>query len=215
VLDPLKVVIDNYPEGQVEEVEVVNNPEDPTAGSRRVPFSGVLWIERDDFAEDPPPKFFRLAPGREVRLRAAYFVTCTDVVKDGAGRVVELRCAYDPATRGGDAPDGRRPKATLHWVSAAHAVPAEVRLYDHLFSRPDPGADGDLFADLNPASEEVAGGFVEPSLAEALPGATVQFERLGYFCPDPDSRPGRPVFNRTLTLRDTWAKVRSKASQPE
>ena len=215
VLDPLRVVIDNYPEGQVEEVEVVNNPEDPAAGSRRVPFSRELWIERDDFAEDPPPKFFRLAPGREVRLRAAYFVTCTDVVKDASGRVVELRCTYDPATRGGDAPDGRRPKATLHWVSAAHAVPAEVRLYDHLFSRPDPGADGDLFADLNPASEVVVDGFIEPSLAEALPGETVQFERLGYFCPDPDSGPGRPVFNRTLTLRDTWAKVQSKASQPE
>ena len=213
VLDPLRVVIENYPEGQVEEVEVPNNPEDPAAGSRRVAFSRELWIERDDFMEDPPPKFFRLAPGREVRLRAAYFVTCTGVVKDASGHVVELRCRYDPATRGGDAPDGRRPKATLHWLSAAHAVPAEVRLYDHLFSRPDPGAGGDLFADLNPASETIVrGAFVEPSLADALVGQTVQFERLGYFCPDPDSRPGAPVFNRTLTLKDTWAKVQANAT---
>jgi glutaminyl-tRNA synthetase len=176
-----------------------------------VPFSRELWIERDDFLEEPPPKFFRLAPGREVRLRAAYFVTCTDVVKDDAGRVVELRCTYDPATRGGDAPDGRRPKATLHWLSAAHALPAEVRLYDHLFRLPDPGAGGDLFADLNPASETVVrGAFVEPSLADATVGQTVQFERLGYFCPDPDSRADALVFNRTLTLKDTWAKVQSR-----
>jgi glutaminyl-tRNA synthetase len=214
VLDPLRVVIENYPEGQAEEMDVVNNPEDPAAGSRQVPFGRELWIEREDFAEDPHPKFFRLAPGREVRLRAAYFVTCTGVVKDASGRVVELRCTYDPATRGGDAPDGRRPKATLHWVSVAHAVPAEVRLYDHLFSRPDPGADGDLFADLNPASEVVVNGHVEPSLADAHPGETVQFERLGYFCPDPDSGPGAPVFNRTLTLRDTWAKVQARSSKP-
>jgi glutaminyl-tRNA synthetase len=215
VLDPLKVVIENYPEDRTEEMDVPNNPEDPAAGSRRVPFSRELWIEREDFAEDPHPKFFRLAPGREVRLRAAYFVTCTQVVKDASGRIVELRCTYDPATRGGDAPDGRRPKATLHWVSVAHALPAEVRLYDHLFSRPDPGADGDLFADLNPESEVVVNGFVEPSLAEAVAGETVQFERLGYFCADLDSRPGGPVFNRTLTLRDTWAKVQSRASQPQ
>jgi glutaminyl-tRNA synthetase len=213
VLDPLKVVIENFPEGLVEEVEVPNNPEDPAAGARRVSFSRELWIERDDFLEEPPPKFFRLAPGREVRLRAAYFVTCTGVVKDDAGRVVELRCTYDPATRGGDAPDGRRPKATLHWLSAAHALPAEVRLYDHLFSRADPGAGGDLFADLNPASETVVrGAFVEPSLADVSVGETVQFERLGYFCPDPDTRPGAPVFNRTLTLKDTWAKVQAKGS---
>jgi glutaminyl-tRNA synthetase len=213
VLDPLRVVIENYPEGQVEEVDVPNNPEDPGAGSRRVAFSRDLWIERDDFLEEPPPKFFRLAPGREVRLRAAYFVTCTGVVKDASGRVVELHCTYDPATRGGDAPDGRRPKATLHWLSAAHAVPAEVRVYDHLFSPPDPGADGDLFANLNPASETIVrGALVEPSLAEASLGETVQFERLGYFCPDPDSRPGALVFNRTLTLKDTWAKVQAKAT---
>jgi len=212
VLRPLKVVIENYPEGQLEEMDVVNNPEDPTAGSRKVPFTRELWIERDDFMEDPPAKFFRLAPGREVRLRSAYFVTCRDVVKDAAGEIVELRCTYDPATRGGDAPDGRRPKATLHWLSADHAVPAEVRLYDHLFTRPDPGADGDLFADLNPASETVLERcYVEPSLADAAAGETVQFERLGYFAADLDSQPGRPVFNRTLTLKDTWAKVQAKA----
>jgi glutaminyl-tRNA synthetase len=215
VLRPLKVVIENYPEGRREEMDVANNPEDPTAGSRAVPFTRELWIERDDFMEAPPAKFFRLAPGREVRLRSAYFVTCRDVVKDAAGEVVELRCTYDPATRGGDAPDGRKPKATLHWISAEHAVPAEVRLYDHLFTRPDPGADGDLFADLNPASEEIlAGCLVEPALAEAPPGQTVQFERLGYFCPDPDSTPGRPIFNRTLTLKDTWAKVQARGAQP-
>jgi glutaminyl-tRNA synthetase len=212
VLDPIKVVIENYPDGQVEEMEVPNNPEDPAAGSRMVPFGRELWIERDDFMEEPAPKFFRLAPGREVRLRAAYFVTCREVVKDDAGRVTELRCTYDPATRGGDAPDGRRPKATLHWVSAAHAVPAEVRLYDHLFTRPDPGADGDLFADLNPASETVLSGcLVEPSLADVSVGTTVQFERLGYFTPDADSTPDHLVFNRTLTLKDTWAKVQSQA----
>ncbi len=212
VLNPLKVVIENYPEGASEEMDVVNNPEDPSAGTRRVAFSRELWIERDDFMEEPPPKFFRLTPGREVRLRSAYFVTCTGVVKDEAGDVVELRCTYDPATRGGDSPDGRRPKATLHWVSAAHAVPAEVRLFDHLFSRPDPGADGrDLFGDLNPASETVVTvAFVEPSLAGAAIGETVQFERLGYFCPDPDSTPERPAFNRTLTLKDTWAKVQAR-----
>ena len=216
VLRPLKVVIENYPEGQVEELDAVNNPEDPSAGTRKVPFSRELWIEREDFMEDPPKKFFRLAPGREVRLRYAYFVTCREVVKDAAGEVVELRCTYDPATRGGDAPDGRRPKATLHWLSAAHAVPAEVRLYEHLFTRPDPGAEGDLLADINPESEDVLPGcLVEPSLAAAPVGETVQFERLGYFCPDPDSRPGRPVFNRTLTLKDTWVKIQTKGQQNE
>ena len=184
VLDPVKVVIENYPEGQVEQMEVVNNPEDPSAGTRLVAFSRELWIERDDFMEEPPPKFFRLSPGREVRLRNAYFVTCQSVVKDDAGRVIELRCTYDPLTRGGDSPDGRRPKATLHWVSAAHAIPAEVRLYDQLFSRPDPGSEGrDLLEDLNPASETVlTGALLEPSLAEVPVGETVQFERLGYFC---------------------------------
>jgi glutaminyl-tRNA synthetase len=189
----------------------VNNPEDPASGTRPVAFGRELLIERDDFAEDPPPKFFRLAPGREVRLRNAYFVTCNEVVKDPDGRIVELRCTYDPATKGGDAPDGRRPKATLHWLSAAHALPAEVRLYDHLFTRPDPGGGGDLFADLSPTSETVVpGAMVEPSLADAAPGETVQFERLGYFAPDPDSAPGALVFNRTLTLKDTWAKVQGR-----
>jgi glutaminyl-tRNA synthetase len=211
VLRPLKIVIEDYPEGQVEEVEAVNNPEDPSAGTRRVPFSRELWIERDDFMEDPPPRFYRLAPGREVRLRYAYFITCREVVKDAAGEVVELRCTYDPATRGGDAPDGRRPKATLHWVSAAHAVPAEVRLYERLFVRPDPGADGDLLADLNPASEEILSGcWLEPAAAGLAIGETVQFERLGYFCPDPDSAPGRPVFDRTLSLKDSWAKAQAR-----
>ena len=214
ILDPLKVVIEDYPEGQTEEMEVANNPEDPSAGTRKVAFTRELWIERDDFRDEPPPKFFRLAPGREVRLRSAYFVTCREVVKDASGAVIELRCTYDPATRGGDAPDGRRPKATLHWVSAAHAVPAEVRLYDHLFADPYPGADGrDLFGNLNPASETVLRGcLVEPSLVGAPIGETVQFERLGYFSPDPDSTPQYPVFNRTLTLKDTWAKVQAQAN---
>jgi glutaminyl-tRNA synthetase len=212
VLNPLKVIIENYPEDAVEDLEVVNNPEDPSAGNRQVPFTRELWIEREDFMEDPPKKFFRLAPGREVRLRSAYFVTCNDVVKDADGNVVELRCTYDPDTRGGSAPDGRRPKATLHWLSTAHAVPAEVRLYDHLFSSPYPGSDGrDLFEDLNPDSETVAPEcFVEPALADVSPGETVQFERLGYFCPDVDSAPGAPVFNRTLTLRDTWVKLQAQ-----
>jgi glutaminyl-tRNA synthetase len=210
VLDPLRVVITNFPEGQIETIDVVNNPEDPAAGTRAVSFGRELWIERDDFMEEPAPKFFRLAPGREVRLRNAFFITCDEVVKDEAGRIVELRCTYDPATRGGDAPDGRRPKATLHWVSAAHAIPAEVRLYDHLFMSPEPGGE-DLFADLNPASETIVrGAMLEPGLAEAQLGETVQFERLGYFAPDPDSRPDALVFNRTLTLKDTWAKVQAR-----
>jgi glutaminyl-tRNA synthetase len=216
VLRPLKLVIENYPEGQVEELEAVNNPEDKSGrtGTRKVRFSRELWIEREDFMEEPPRKFFRLAPGREVRLRYAYLVTCRQVVKNAAGEVVELRCTYDPATRGGDAPDGRRPKATLHWVSAADAVPAEVRLYDHLFIRADPGAEGDLLDDLSSKSEEtLQGGLLEPALASVPVGRTVQFERLGYFCPDPDSRPGRPVFNRTLTLKDTWLKLQTKGKQ--
>jgi glutaminyl-tRNA synthetase len=211
ILRPLKVVLENYPEGEEEELDAVNNPEDPAAGTRKVRFSGTLFIEREDFMESPPRKFYRLAPGREVRLRYAYLVTCREVVKDARGEVVELRCTYDPATRGGDAPDGRRPKATLHWISAAHAVPGEVRLYEPLFTRPDPGADGDLLADLNPRSEEVLEGcLLEPVLASVPPGQTVQFERLGYFCPDPDTRAGRPVFNRTLTLRDTWARIQAR-----
>src|SRR4029077_5089682 len=210
VLRPLRLVIENYPEGQVEELEAVNNPEDPSAGTRKVPFARELWIERDDFMEDPPSKFFRLAPGREVRLRYAYFVTCTDVVKDSSGEIVELRGTFDPQTRGGDAPDGRRPKATLHWLSSEHAVAAEVRLYDRLFTRADPGADGDPFADIHPDSETVLEHcFVEPALAGAPPGETVQFERLGYFCPAPDSTAGRLVFNRTLGLKDSWAKLKA------
>jgi glutaminyl-tRNA synthetase len=213
VLDPIKVVIENYPEGRTELMEVPNNPEDPSAGNRKVEFGRELWIEREDFMEVPPPKFYRLSPGREVRLRSAYFITCTDVVKNGAGEVVELRCTYDPATRGGDSPDGRRPKATLHWIAAGGAVPAEVRLYDYLFTRPDPGADGDLFADLNADSETVLTGcMLEPSLADVPVGETVQFERLGYFCPDPDSRPDALVFNRTLTLKDTWAKLQASGA---
>jgi glutaminyl-tRNA synthetase len=211
VLRPLKLVIENYPEGQVEEMEAVNNPEDPAAGTRTVPFGRELWIEQDDFMEEPPSKFFRLAPGREVRLRYAYFVTCTGVVKDDAGAIVELRCTYDAETRGGDAPDGRRPKATLHWLAADTAVPAEVRLYDRLFTRADPGADGDPFTDINAASETVLEGcVVEPALADLPVGETVQFERLGYFCADPDTQPGHLVFNRTLGLRDSWAKVQVK-----
>ena len=213
VLRPLKVVLDNYPDGLVEEMDVVNNPEDPSAGTRKVPFSRVLYIEHDDFREDPPKKFFRLAPGREVRLRNAYLITCRDVVKDPAtGEIVELRCTYDPATRGGDAPDGRKVKATLHWVSAAHAVDGEVRLYDRLFSVADPSADdeGDWKAFLNPDSLQILRACkLEPSLAS--PAVTrYQFERLGYFALDPDAKPGAPVFNRTVTLKDTWAKIEAR-----
>jgi len=211
VLRPLKVVIENYPEGKTEQLEAVNHPGDPEAGTRMVPFGREIYIERDDFMEDPPKKFFRLAPGREVRLRFAYFLTCREVVKDAAGNIVELRCTYDPATKGGNAPDGRKVKATIHWVSAADSVPAEVRLYDHLFARPDPGADGDFLADINPQSLDVLTDCrLEPSLGAIAPGQAVQFERLGYFCPDPDGTPAKPVFNRTIGLRDTWAKVAAK-----
>jgi len=214
VLRPLRVVIENYPDGQVEEMDAVNNPEDPEAGSRKVPFSKVLYIERDDFMEEPPKKFFRLAPGREVRLRYAYYVTCTDVVKDANGEVVELRCTYDPATRGGDSPDGRKVKATLHWVSANDALDAEVRLYDHLFTKPNPDEadEGEDFkSNLNPESVEILTGCkVEPSLAGAAAGSRVQFERQGYFCVDPDSTAGKLVFNRTVSLKDTWAKIQKK-----
>jgi glutaminyl-tRNA synthetase len=210
VIRPLKIVIENYPEDRVEQMDVVNNPEDPSAGTREVPFSRELYVEQDDFRENPPKKFFRLAPGREVRLRNAYFITCTSVVKDpSTGEVTELRCTYDPATRGGDAPDGRKVKATLHWVSAAHALDAEVRLYDRLFHAEMPGAgDRDHRKDLNPASLEVLTSCkVEPSVSGARPGTRYQFERIGYFCVDPDSRDGRLVFNRTVTLKDTWAKI--------
>jgi glutaminyl-tRNA synthetase len=211
VLDPLKLVIENYPEGQVEELPAINNPEDASSGTRMVPFSREVYIERADFMEDPPKKFFRLAPGREVRLRYAYLVTCREVVKDDNGKIVALRCTYDPATRGGDAPDGRKPKATLHWVAGARAVEGEVRIYEHLFNRPDPGADGEWLKDLNPASLQVVSGCkLEPALAQAQPGETVQFERLGYFCPDEGSRPDSLVFNRTITLKDTWGKLQAQ-----
>jgi glutaminyl-tRNA synthetase len=215
VLRPLKVVIENYPEGKTEQLEAVNNPEDPSAGVRQIPFSRELYLERDDFMEDPPKKFFRLGPGREVRLRYGYFITCREVVKDGDGQVVELRCTYDPATRGGSAPDGRKVKATLHWVSAVHALAAEVRLYDHLFTKPNPGdapAGGTYRDHLNPGSlEVVADAQVEPSLAGAQAGDSFQFERLGYFCLDTvDSRPGALVFNRSVTLRDVWAKEQQR-----
>src|SRR6516165_10241315 len=209
VLRPLKVVIENYPEGQSEEVEAVNHPEDEGLGSRRIRFGRELFIERDDFMENPPKKFFRLSPGTEVRLRYAYFITCREVVKDAAGEVLELRCTYDPATKGGNAPDGRKVKATMHWVSAAQSRPAEIRIYNQLFSKPDPDA-ANFAADLNPQSLEVlAGARVEPALAGDNSDEAVQFERQGYFCRDRDSKPGRLVFNRTVGLRDTWAKVQT------
>ena len=217
VLDPLKVVIENYPADRVEQMQVVNNPEDPTAGTREVPFSRTIYIERDDFREDPPKKFFRLAPGREVRLRNAYLVTCTGVVKDADGTITELRCAYDPATRGGDAPDGRKVKATLHWVSAAHAVDAEVRLYERLFTIENPALtppDRDWRDFINPDSLRVLTGCkVEPGVASAPPGTCLQFERIGYFAVDPDSTPERPVFNRTVGLKDTWAKLEARTTE--
>ena len=239
VLRPLKVVIDNYPAGQTEELDAVNNPEDPAAGTRKVPFSRELYIEQDDFRETPPPKYWRLYPGNEVRLRYAYFLKCVGCVKDASGNVTEVHCTYDPATRGGDSPDGRKVKSTLHWVSASHALPVEVRLYDHLFTKPDPddvsdeaiqaaggdaaedkpscgtglptGQAGDWKSNLNPASEEIVRPCrLEPSVASAAPGARFQFERHGYFCVDKDSRPGSLVFNRTVTLKDTWAKIEKK-----
>ena len=211
MLRPLRVVIENYPEDRTEQLDAVNNPEDESAGKRPVPFARELWIERDDFMEDPPRRFFRLAPGREVRLRYAYFLTCRDVVKDAAGNVAELRCTYDPETRGGYAPDGRKVRGTIHWVSARHAVKAEARLYDHLFTAeyPEDLPEGANWLDgINPQSlETVDPCYVEPGIAAAPAGTRCQFERLGYFCVDPDSTPGRPVFNRTVTLRDTWAKI--------
>jgi glutaminyl-tRNA synthetase len=214
VLKPLKVVIENYPDDKSEMLECINNPEDPSAGTRLVPFSKVLYIEDEDFREDPPKQFFRLAPGREVRLRYAYFITCKEVIKDASGKIIELRCTYDPATKGGDSPDGRKVKATMHWVSAMHAVSAEVRLYDYLFSKPDPDdvEEGkDYKSNLNPKSLEViADAKLEPSLKDAKPGDTYQFERMGYFCMDPDSTDTKLVFNRTVTLRDTWAKIEKK-----
>jgi glutaminyl-tRNA synthetase len=214
VLRPLKVVIDNYPENQVEEMDAVNNPEDAVAGSRKVPFSRELYIERDDFREEPPKGYFRLSPGREVRLRYGYLVTCSRVVKDASGAVIEVHCSYDPATRGGNTPDGRKVKSTIHWVSAPHAVDAEVRIYENLFTKEDPAdveAGKDVLDNLNPNSLEIiAQAKVEPSLANAEAGARYQFERIGYFCADIDSKPVKPVFNRTVALRDTWAKFEKK-----
>jgi glutaminyl-tRNA synthetase len=209
VLKPLKLVIDNYPEGQTDELDAINNPEDPEVGTRKVKFSKVIYIEQDDFRETPPPKYYRLFPGNEVRLRYAYFVKCTHVVKNDAGEVVEVHATYDPSTRGGDSPDGRKVKSTIHWVSAEHAAQAEVRMYDQLFTveRPD---DGELESILNPNSLEVLTGYVEPSLAAAEVGSHFQFERLGYFCVDSDSSPDKPVFNLTVNLKDTWSKMEKK-----
>jgi glutaminyl-tRNA synthetase len=217
VLRPLRLVIDNYPEGQVEQMEAVNNPEDESMGTRTVPFSRVLYIEQDDFREDPPKQYFRLAPGREVRLRYGYFVTCRSVVKDAAGKVIEIHCTYDPATRGGNAPDGRKVKSTIHWVSAEHALDAEVRLYETLFTteNPNEAAEGqDFTVNLNPHSLEVlTDAKLEPSLRDAKPGTGYQFERLGYFSVDPDTTPEKLVFNRTVALRDTWAKIEKQSEK--
>jgi len=213
VLNPLKVVITNYPEGQTETIQCVNNPEDETAGTRGVPFSRELYIERDDFMEDPPKKYFRLSPGGEVRLRYSYLIKCEEVVKDSEGNVVELRCAYDPESKGGQSSDGRKVKGVIHWVSAPHAIPAEVRLFDRLFmvENPDEAEDGKTFKDnLNPDSLIVVKGFLEPALKDAVAGEKFQFERLGYFCADKDSTAAKPLFNRTVTLKDSWAKIASK-----
>jgi glutaminyl-tRNA synthetase len=212
VLRPLRVVITNYPEGQVDELDAVNNPEDPSAGTRKVPFSRVLYIEQDDFKEDPPKQFFRLSPGKEVRLRWGYFITCTNVVKDDKGEIVEIHCTYDPATKGGNSPDGRKVKATIHWVSAAHAVDGEVRLYDTLFDRENPNAVEDFLTAINPKSLEVLTNCkLEPALGNVEKQFRCQFERLGYFCADDDTAPGKPVFNRTVALRDTYAKIEKRS----
>ena len=214
VLNPIKVVIENYPDGKTEEFDVDNNPSDPSTGTRKVPFSKVIYIDEDDFREEPPPKYHRLSPGKEVRLRNAYFITCTDVIKDENGKVIELRCSYDPETRGGSSPDGRKVKGTLHWVSAAHGIPAEVHLYEQLFNNPDPESSGDFIADINPNSKRVLTNCIlEPSLSDAKPGDTFQFERVGYFCVDLTSSPNRLIFNRTVSLRDTWAKIRKANRQ--
>jgi glutaminyl-tRNA synthetase len=213
VLNPLKVVIENYPENQTEELDAVNNPEDESMGTRKVPFSRVIYIERDDFMEDPPKKFFRLSPDKEVRLRYAYFITCKEVIKDAAGNITELRCTYDPQTRGGAAPDGRSPKATIHWVSAQHAIGAEVRIYESLFTKENPhdSPSGNFLDNINPDSLKVIDDCkLEPSLRDAKVGDKYQFERLGYFCVDLDSSPEKLVFNRTVTLKDTWAKMQKR-----
>jgi glutaminyl-tRNA synthetase len=215
VLRPLKLIIENYPEGQTETLQAINHPDDPSAGTRPITFGREIFIEQDDFMEDPPKKFFRLAPGREVRLRYGYFVTCNEIVRGPSGQITALRCTYDPASKGGNSPDGRKVQATLHWVAAADAITAEVRLYEQLFNRPDPGASGDVMTDLNPSSMEVLSDcLVEPALAFSPEGEAVQFERLGYFCRDRDSTPTRPIFIRTVGLRDTWAKVQAEAPKP-
>jgi len=215
VLRPLKVVLLNYPEGETEELEADINPEDPSAGKRKIPFSRELWIERDDFREQPPAGFFRLTPGGEVRLKYAYYITCTEVIKDPkTGDIVELRCIYDPGTRGGWSTDGRKVKGTLHWISAAHALPAEFRLYDKLFTKPNPDDEAGFLAHLTPHSLEIVHGYIEAALDQAPVGSHFQFERLGYFCVDPDSRPGAMVFNRSVSLRDSWAKIEKQTRQP-
>ena len=209
VLDPIKVVIDNYPNDQTEEFEIDNNPSDPSSGTRNVPFSREIYIDRDDFREAPPPKYHRLCPGQEVRLRNAYFIQFADLEKDEDGNIIEIHCTYDPKTRGGNAPDGRKVKGTIHWVSAKHAIPAEVHLYDQLFNNPEPESSGDFLADINPDSKQVLTQcLVEPSLKDAQPGDKFQFERVGYFCVDTNSEPGKLIFNRTVSLRDTWAKIK-------
>ncbi len=214
VLNPLKVIIDNYPDGRVEELEAINNPEDLSMGTRKVPFSKVIYIEQDDFREDPPKEFYRLAPGREVRLRYAYFIKCVDVIKDKEGNILELHCTYDPATRGGDSPDGRKVKSTLHWVSADHCIEAEVRLYDRLFKTADPDEGGDFLKNLNPDSLKILTGCkLEPALRDVKPGDLFQFERLGYFCVDKDSKPDKLIFNRAVTIKDTWAKIEARLKQ--
>jgi len=210
VLRPLKVVIDNYPDSQVEEMDAVNNPEDPSAGTRKIPFSKIVYIEQDDFREAPLPKYYRLFPGNEVRLRYAYLIKCTRVVKNDRGEVVEVHCTYDPATRGGDAPDGRKVKSTIHWVSVEHAKPIEVRMYDRLFTKENPEGEDDFISCLNPNSLEILNGVAEPLLAAAKAGDRFQFERQGYFCADPDSTPDKPIFNLTVSLKDTWAKIEKK-----
>jgi glutaminyl-tRNA synthetase len=212
VLKPLKVVIENYPDDLVEEMDAVNNPEDESAGSRKIPFSKVIYIEQDDFRETPPPKYYRLYPGNEVRLRYAYFIKCTDVIKDENGEVIEVHATYDPATRGGDTPDGRKVKSTIHWVSAAHAKEAEIRMYDRLFTKEDPEEGDDGFLNcLNPHSLEILNGYVEPALSSPEVGSRYQFERQGYFCTDEDSTDDKPVFNLTVPLRDSWAKIQKKS----
>jgi glutaminyl-tRNA synthetase len=216
VLRPLKVVIENYPEGQTEEVGAINNPEDKASGRRMVPFSKVLYIEQNDFMEDPPKKYYRLTPGKEVRFRYAYFITCQEAIKDVAGNVIELRCTYDPETKGGNSPDGRKVKGTIHWVSAEHAIDADINMYEHLFDRPDPGAEGDLIDDINPNSlTRLTGCKLEPSLANSVVGEAVQFERNGYFAVDPSSTPDHLIYNQTMAIRDSWAKIQAKDMSAE